>query len=185
MFLPRPFRIAFFFRLITPLQIAIILTANYAFLNYHCARSRIPSARRSASSIAFGALAAPRRPNPFWQIRLCCRPTQTDARSGARRLDGLRLSLGGILLSWDFYVTATLLITMICRFAASTCPRALARSIPSCQSVRLIRGHDARSLRDRISRLSRRQNLDYLCISPQAPGSLARARHLRALPASL
>ena len=32
-FLPRRFRIAFFF-IVTPFQIGIILTGNYAFLNY-------------------------------------------------------------------------------------------------------------------------------------------------------
>ena len=114
MFLPRSFRIALFF-VITLLQIAIILTANYAFLNYIV--------------LALGFLLLDDRfLDRFWRARRAAEPppglTPADSivpsavvskpvPEWRTALDGMRLSLSGLLLSWDFYVTATLLILMV------------------------------------------------------------------------
>jgi hypothetical protein len=114
MFLPRPFRIGLFF-VITLLQIAIILTANYAFLNYIVLALGIlllddrfldrfwPARRAAARPPESGAA------DPFTPAGVASKPVP-EWRAG---LDGLRMSFGGLLLSWDFYVTATLLILMV------------------------------------------------------------------------
>ena len=113
MFLPRPFRIALFF-FITPLQIAIILTANYAFLNYIVlalgflllddrflarfwrSRGDVPPDKIAlADAPALGV--AEKKSVPEWRTAF----------------EGLRLSVSGILLTWDFFVTASLLILML------------------------------------------------------------------------
>jgi hypothetical protein len=113
MFLPRKFRIALFL-IITPMQISIILTANYAFLNYivlalgflllddkflerfWAKRGAAPASEIvSADGIATGADVP--KTVPEWRSAL----------------DGLRLSFGGLLLTLDFYVTFTLLVIML------------------------------------------------------------------------
>jgi lipase maturation factor len=112
MFLPRRFRIVLFF-IITPMQISIILTANYAFLNYivlflgvlllddrfldrvWSVRGAAPSETAAASSSA--AVADISDSEPEWRSAL----------------NGLRLSLTGLVLSVDFYVTTTLLVLMV------------------------------------------------------------------------
>jgi hypothetical protein len=114
MFLPRPFRIALFF-VITPMQISIILTANYAFLNYivlalgvlllddrfldRFSRARSPAAPPRKTDVA-GVVApgaAVPKPVPEWR----------------EALDDLRLYTGIPFLLCDFYVTVALLILMM------------------------------------------------------------------------
>jgi hypothetical protein len=119
MFLPRRFRIGLFF-LITPWQIGIILTANYAFLNYLVLalgflllddrsldrflppRLRFLSRNAAASgnelvapSTALDSSGEP--PLPSWR----------------RALDLTRLGFAALFLTWDFYATSVLLMAML------------------------------------------------------------------------
>jgi lipase maturation factor 1 len=119
MFLPRRFRIGLFF-LITPWQIGIILTANYAFLNYLVLalgflllddrfldrflppRLRFSSRNAAASgnevvapSTALDSSGEP--PLPAWR----------------RALDLTRLGFAALFLTWDFYATSVLLMAML------------------------------------------------------------------------
>jgi lipase maturation factor len=110
MFLPRMFRTILFF-IITPLQIVIILTANYAFLNYIV--------------LALGILLLDDKfIDRFWRSRSTVpEPTPAEKAAAAvvpapvpewrQALSSLRVSLGGLLLSWNFYVTAVLLVAMV------------------------------------------------------------------------
>jgi lipase maturation factor 1 len=112
MFLPRTFRIILFL-IITPMQISIILTANYAFLNYIVLFlgflllddrfiDRVWRARAAAPPEAASAESAP--------TAAVASDTEPEWRSA---LNGLKLSLAGLALSLDFYVTATLLVLMV------------------------------------------------------------------------
>jgi lipase maturation factor 1 len=107
-FLPRRFRIALFF-LITPWQIAIILTSNYAFLNYlvlvlgilllddkFLARFRPKHLRR-------GAPAAPSDTTPL----------VTPQRREVGWQSSVRLWVEAFWLSWIFYATMALLAFMV------------------------------------------------------------------------
>jgi hypothetical protein len=107
-FLPRRSRIALFF-VITPWQIGIILTSNYAFLNYlvlalgvlllddkFLARF-LPSRLRDSTPSPEGAVDSAAPPKP--------------ARADWQAL--LRLSVQAIFLTWIFYVTLALLILML------------------------------------------------------------------------
>ncbi len=111
---PRTLRIVLFF-IITPMQISIILTANYAFLNYIVLSlgilllddrflDRFWPARYAAASPLESGPAAPVSP-------AFVAPKRESEWQSA--LNGLRLSVSGIFLTWDFYVTATLLIIMV------------------------------------------------------------------------
>ncbi|MGB6197975.1 MAG: lipase maturation factor family protein [Candidatus Acidiferrales bacterium] len=113
MFLPRKFRIVLFF-IITPMQISIILTANYAFLNYIVlalgilllddrfldrfwrARNAAPALPES-QPVDSGAGAAVPKPVPEWRAAL----------------DDFRFYTGIPWLVVNFYVTATLLVLMV------------------------------------------------------------------------
>jgi len=107
LFLPRPFRIALFF-LITPWEIGIILTSNYAFLNYlvlllgvlllddqflAALRSRVGHTPREAVPP--------------------CVSGQTASPIGWRTT--IRLYVQGFFLTWVFYVTCVLLLSMLTR----------------------------------------------------------------------
>jgi hypothetical protein len=101
------------FLIITPMQISIILTANYAFLNYIVLFlgflllddrfiDRVWRARAAAPPEAASAESAP--------TAAVASDTEPEWRSA---LNGLKLSLAGLALSLDFYVTATLLVLMV------------------------------------------------------------------------
>jgi hypothetical protein len=118
MLLPRKFRIVLFF-IVTPMQISIILTANYAFLNYIVlflgflllddkfidgAIGRFWPARRAASAL------------PDVPAADAVVPAEIKSRPVAewrKALDEFRLYTGIPFLLWDFYVTLTLLILMM------------------------------------------------------------------------
>ena len=103
-FLPRPARIGLFL-LVTPWQIGIILTSNYAFLNYLVLAlgvlllddrflSRIlPQDRLSADAPSSLATAGTFAPAAGWRNKL-------------------RLGIQGFFLTWIFYVTSVLLLGM-------------------------------------------------------------------------
>ena len=114
LFLPRRLRIILFF-IVTPWEIGVILTANYAFLNYlvlalgflllddkfcaHFVRARwksniLPRTAFTADSVAASEVTKRRSPatNP--------------------PLTALRLSITAVMLSWIFYATTAQLIWM-------------------------------------------------------------------------
>ena len=104
-FLPRRSRILLFF-LITPWQIGIILTSNYAFLNYlvlvlgflllddRFLARLLPSNLRRAEEPAAAAVSEPANDAQGWP-------------------EGFRMWLQAISLTWIFYATAVLLIFML------------------------------------------------------------------------
>jgi len=113
MFLPRRSRILLFF-LITPWQIGIVLTSNYAFLNYLV--------------LVLGFL--------LLDDRFLARLLPQNLRPGHASLPGmttveqvetqdwrsrLRLSVQAIFLTWIFYATSALLLLMV--FPAAPLPR--------------------------------------------------------------
>jgi lipase maturation factor 1 len=105
LFLPRRFRIVLFF-LITPWEIGVILTSNYAFLNYlvltlgflllddKFLTQYLPHRWRPRSAASVDVVVEARVPTWRWR-------------------DYLRLSVQGIFLTWIFYVTSALLILMV------------------------------------------------------------------------
>ena len=103
-FLPRRSRIVLFF-IITPWQIGIILTSNYAFLNYIvlCLGFLLLDdkflARMLPESLRPGAIAAS--------------PPGAPVAAGPRKwLADAELSVQALFLTWIFYATAALLIMM-------------------------------------------------------------------------
>jgi lipase maturation factor 1 len=149
-FLPRPFRIALFF-IVTPWQIGIILTANYAFLNYLVLILAIlllddrfllrffplrwklpflalattpPVDSVSPSADQLSILASPSNPSPFQT------PTSKDPplnlwRKNSFWLSTLRVAVATVLLVWIFYATTAQLIWMITPAPLPTSPVAL------------------------------------------------------------
>ena len=108
-FLPRRFRIFLFF-IITPWQIGIILTSNYAFLNYLVLvlgflllddkfLKRFPSRRPRAAADT--------------ESSFDISPAQT-ARAGGWEA-GFRLWVQAFFLTWVFYATSVLLLSMFTR----------------------------------------------------------------------
>ncbi len=119
MFLPRPFRVALF-AIVTPLQLGIIATNNYAFLNYlvlvlgvlllddgllqHLLPGRLWEPERTGIPVAPVAN-APGSPDP---------PLERGWRAGlARWAAPAGLVFAGICLSWNFYATTVGLLQMI------------------------------------------------------------------------
>jgi lipase maturation factor 1 len=115
LFLPRPFRIVLFW-IVTPWQIAIILTSNYAFLNYLV--------------LALGILLLDDRYLSRWLPKRLRKRGQSkedglaDSRestgAGAIQpgnllsaLDPLRLLVAGVFLSWIFYATAAQMLLIV------------------------------------------------------------------------
>jgi hypothetical protein len=104
-FLPRPSRIVLFF-LITPWQIAIILTSNYAFLNYLV--------------MVLGILLLDDRflarffPRSSWATAANAQSPPPSTRPNVRGWQYyLRMSAEGVLLTWIFYATSALLLFML------------------------------------------------------------------------
>jgi hypothetical protein len=117
MFLPRRWRIVLFF-IVTPWQIMVILTANYAFLNYivlamgvlliddRFVQSVLPekwklklALKQSAPAIAQQASSAP------WASNL------------RKQWHAMQLAAGAVMLTWIFYATTAELIWMFARSA--------------------------------------------------------------------
>jgi hypothetical protein len=107
-FLPRRFRVLLFF-LITPWEIGIILTSNYAFLNYlvlllgilllddkFLVRLLPASVRTSVSTEFLNNISTPAAPPFTWRARL-------------------RLYVQAFFLTWVFYATCVLLLSMLTR----------------------------------------------------------------------
>jgi len=117
-FLPRPFRIALFW-IVTPWQIGIILTSNYAFLNYLVLAmgvlllddkylSRFLPLRLRAAGIANVADSAGTEVLESTSVR------GTGKWAGAvRALGTVRLFVAALFLTWIFYATAAQLVLLI------------------------------------------------------------------------
>ena len=104
-FLPRPSRILLFF-VITPWQIAIILTSNYAFLNYLV--------------MVLGILLLDDRflarffPRSSWAtVAQAPGPPPSAQADGQGWRYSVRMSVEGFFLTWIFYVTSALLFFMV------------------------------------------------------------------------
>ncbi len=128
LFLPRNWRIVCFF-IVTPWELGVILTANYAFLNYlvlslgilllddgfllrWIPRRFLPAVCKSLKADR-AAMSAESRPTDtrgeesrLESIRL------KDSRSFRQRLRPIRLWLVAVTLGWIFYATTTQLIWM-------------------------------------------------------------------------
>ncbi len=114
MFLPRRFRIALF-AVLTPFQIGIILTSNYAFLNYlvlvlgflllddqflqHFLPFRTPAVQKVQNAANFEPAPPPQKHG--WRA------------FGAGRATLAWLVFSGLCLSWNFYATTAELIRML------------------------------------------------------------------------
>jgi Lipase maturation factor len=121
LFLPRRFRIVLFW-IVTPWQIGIILTSNYAFLNYLVLAlgillvdddylrplwERIPWRRGKAAPIALADPLAGPPPAP------AAASSKSKWAGAQKMLAGVRLRVAGVMLIWIFYATVALLVWMI------------------------------------------------------------------------
>jgi lipase maturation factor 1 len=117
LFLPRPFRIVCFL-IVTPWQAAVILTANYTFLNYLVLalgilllddRLVVSVYRKLFARHATPAAAA--EPEPA----AASGATPPPAPAGGRTrgvFQALRMSIAGLLLGWILYATAAEMLLM-------------------------------------------------------------------------
>jgi hypothetical protein len=107
-FLPRHFRIPLFF-IITLWQIGIILTSNYAFLNYLVLLLGILllDDKFLARLLPSGLRASPTTESSSI--------TSTRADRSAPWMAGTRLWVQGFFLTWVFYATSVLLLSMMSR----------------------------------------------------------------------
>jgi hypothetical protein len=117
LFLPRRWRIVCFF-IVTPWELGVILTANYAFLNYLV--------------LALGILLVddrfllqffPERWKKSFVGSLEQKPPQVPSTDGLRRgFKVAKLALTGVLLTWIFYATTAEMIWMFARVPLPTAP---------------------------------------------------------------
>jgi lipase maturation factor 1 len=119
-FLPRRWRIVCFF-LVTPWQIVVILTANYAFLNYIVlalgflllddrALARFVPARWRAG------LPVTKQPEPEVESDASNEtPPQAQSSRVVQHLHALRLAVIAVTLSWIFYATTLPMLQMFWR----------------------------------------------------------------------
>ncbi len=118
LFLPRLFRLILFW-IVTPWQIGIILTSNYAFLNYlvlvlgvlllddkylwrFLPRSLRPTAEASAGESATAEVPEP-----------AASPSRDGTPAIVRLAADVRLTFTALFLSWVFYATAAQLLLLI------------------------------------------------------------------------
>jgi len=138
--LPRRFKILCFF-IVTPFQISIILTANLAFLNYlvlclgilllddrflrACYRRAVSFFQPDKPSLISQSASLAEAPRHLTQDEVPVGTVETNAMDQAARdqkvkaagwrktYDGLALLFSGFLLTWNFCVTAALLLLLI------------------------------------------------------------------------
>jgi len=110
--LPRRFRIILFF-IVTPWQIGIILTANYAFLNY-----LVLALGFLLLDDVFGVRFVPARFKKFLPLSSKTSVAGSDERNSetgpykTSPLVALRLSVTAVMLGWIFYATTAQLVWM-------------------------------------------------------------------------
>jgi hypothetical protein len=116
LFLPRRWRVVCFF-IVTPWEVGVILTGNYAFLNY-----LVLILGFLLLDDGFLAHFVPQG----WRHSLAAPATQkTEGQSSGglhHYLDALKLTLAGILLTWIFYATTAELIWMFAKVPLPTTP---------------------------------------------------------------
>jgi len=125
LFLPRPFRMVLF-AIVTPWQIGIILTSNYAFLNYlvlvlgilllddKALKRFLPRRLRKPSAAAETAVGQNVETVDLAQTDVAQTLQERDWRALVRERAALAgLVFAGICLSWNFYATAAELVRMI------------------------------------------------------------------------
>jgi hypothetical protein len=121
LFLPRRWRIACFF-IVTPWQIGVILTANYAFLNYLVLAMGV---LLLDDRFVLGSLPhrwKRRAAGVFGQEEKSLVGARTSTQAPRSRWDVIRLSITAIMLSWIFYATTAELIWMFVRIPLPTLP---------------------------------------------------------------
>ncbi len=150
LFFPRRLRLICFF-IVTPWEIGVILTGNYAFLNYLV--------------LALGFLLVDdvcwRRVFAARDLRWATTPPAVRANAPRRHLRRERLwhpcgwgctrqvlRCAAFFLRWIGYVTTAEMVDLVARGSASDGAGGGARAISDCQSVWAVRGDDARALRD-------------------------------------
>src|SRR3984893_11269742 len=118
LFLPRPFRLILFW-IVTPWQIGIILTSNYAFLNYlvlvlgvlllddQYLWRILPRRLRPTADARAGESATTEAPEP------AASPNHDGRPAIARLAAEVRLMLPAFFLTWVFYATAAQLLLLI------------------------------------------------------------------------
>ncbi|MHB8301744.1 MAG: lipase maturation factor family protein [Acidobacteriaceae bacterium] len=124
-FLPRRWRIVCFF-LVTPWQIAVILTANYAFLNYivlalgflllddRFLLRFVPTRWRAGLSVPQEpALGNASLENA--NERSSEAPAETQPSRSLRHVHALRLAVTAVVLTWIFYATTVPMLQMFWR----------------------------------------------------------------------
>ncbi|MGA8531128.1 MAG: lipase maturation factor family protein [Acidobacteriaceae bacterium] len=125
LFLPRRLRLICFF-IVTPWEIGVILTANYAFLNYlvlvlgflllddRSVRWLVPERFRTQRDQAAPSELAPETEPPLSIARPPGEPPKVDrsARGLRGQFDAMRLAVTAVLLTWVAYVTTAELIRM-------------------------------------------------------------------------
>ena len=160
LFLPRRFRIACFC-IVTPFEIGIILTANYAFLNYLVlALGFLLLDDRVIEWILPIRLRAlvDRKPAPAAIVESPPVGSRAHWRDSAQAcpLEHCRdLPRAGFLRDLGVAHMAA-----CAGRPAAAKARAAARAIPHRESLRLVRGDDSRALRNRIPGINRRHQLD-------------------------
>jgi hypothetical protein len=140
LFLPRRFKILCFF-IVTPFQISIILTANLAFLNYlvlclgilllddrflrACYERAVFLFRPRKLQMETQGASLPEAPGPLARAEAQAKAAEANAmvppvrdknvqRVGWRKVyQDASLLFSGFLLTWNFYVTAALLLLLI------------------------------------------------------------------------
>jgi hypothetical protein len=116
-FLPRRFRIVLFF-VVTPWQIGIILTSNYAFLNYLVLALGVLLlddkflSRLLPQRLRVSAAPAPSAPSLASPELSPGSPWRSQFLAGTKKF---RLSVQGFFLTWQFYATSLWLLLMVFR----------------------------------------------------------------------
>jgi hypothetical protein len=113
LFLPRRWRIVLFL-VVTPWQIAVILTANYAFLNYLVLVMGV-LLLDDGYLIGLAQKAFPRVANALSKEMPVQAPAVTKAGSIGRIGSGLTISVSALMLGWIFYATTAEMILMFSR----------------------------------------------------------------------
>ena len=121
--------------------------------------------------------------------RSAAAPERSVRRTGARVGEGASLpsawSIAGISLGLVFYATTASFSGCSSRLPLPHSRSQLLEPFRIANRYGSVRGDDARALRNRISRIARREDLDRLSLPLQAAGRAPGAGNLRAVPAAL
>ncbi len=211
LFLPRRWRIVCFF-IVTPWQVGIILTANYTFLNYLVLmlgflllddrflmqfmprrwKERLRKAQRSESVVAG---AAPFDSSALLQPGNAPTASESLAKTNDKRewRTLLRGQLGILKMAFNRGDIRMALLRLdsandlddLAGISSANDTSSRTGTVSHCRPLRIVRGDDARALRNRVSRLGGRTELGSVPVSLQAAGSEQGTGHLRSISAAL